>query len=274
MRYELCYWSDPSHVRFLVCFITCIGVSVSSLEWLVPASKLRPAGLLAAGCFGATRAERLWRPYGLRLVLALRFACAATFLASALLESYIPEAGNMVFAAGLLCLPLRFRAPVGVFSGMDGAEHLMTSTLLALGATYVLDSTIALESALIFVAARALLEYASAGWTKLVDWKGWASGSYLLQVFSSRHYGHPRVAELVKARPMLGGVLSIAVIAVEIAVPCALLLPAPMAEFLLLAAFAFHLATAVIMGLNIFVWAFLATYPAILHCRDLLLLSC
>ena len=273
MSYEMCSWFDPFYVRRIVCFIACIGIAVSSLEWLIPASKLKPGGLLAAGCFGATRAERLWRPNGLRLVFALRLACATAFPAFVLIAPYIREPGITVFAAGLLSLPLRFRDPVGVFSGMDGAEHLMTSTSLALGATYVLESTIVLEAALVFVATQALLEYASAGWTKLSDWRGWARGTYLRQVFLSSNYGHPRVAELVKAHPTLGGVLSIAMIAVEIAVPGALVLPAPMAEILLLAVLAFHIATAVIMGLNTFVWAFAATYPAILHCRHLLL-SC
>jgi hypothetical protein len=266
-------WSDPLYVRRLVCFVTCIGLSVSSLEWLVPASKLTPAGLLATGGFGATRtiAERLWRPYGLRLVLALRLACAAAFPTSLLLGSHVPEAGTAVFIAGLLCLPLRLRGPVGVLRGMDGAEHLMTSTLLVLGATYILESALVLEAALVFVAAQALLEYASAGWTKLRGWRGWASGAYLRQVLSSSNYGHPRFAQLLTAHPKLGRILSIGVIAIEIVVPSAIVLPAPLAEFLLLAALTFHLATAVIMGLNTFVWAFPATYPAVLHCRGLLL---
>jgi hypothetical protein len=261
-------WSDPVLARRVVCFLTCLGLALSSLEWLIPARQLSPTGLLSAGCFGATRAERLWRPNGLRLVFALRLACAAAFPASVLLAPAVPEAGLAVFAAGLLSLPLRLPNPVGVFSALDGAEHLMTSTSLVLGATFLLESTPALEAALVFVAVQALLEYASAGWTKLRAWQGWSSGLYLTQVFSSGNYGHPRVAALVKAHPLLGGTLSRAVIALEILVPCAPVLPAPLSEILLLAALTFHLATAGIMGLNTFVWAFPATYPAILHCRD------
>jgi hypothetical protein len=37
---------------------------------------------------------------------------------------------------------------------------------------------------------------------------------------------------------------------------------------LLTAGLSFHLVAAVVMGLNTFVWAFSATYPAILHCRS------
>jgi hypothetical protein len=68
----------------------------------------------------------------------------------------------------------------------------------------------------------------------------------------------------------VGRLLSLGVIALELAVPLSLVLPAPFAEILLAGVLAFHLLAAVTMGLNTFVWAYVATYPAILHVRDLL----
>jgi hypothetical protein len=265
------FWLDPVNVRRLVCLLACIGIALSSLEWLIPTSKIKFTGFLCSGYHGATLAERLWRPFGIQFLFALRLACAVAFVASIALASHLPEAGLAVFAAGVLSLPLRFRSPIGVLFGMDGAEHLMTSTLLVMGATFLSKTNMALEAALVFIAAQGVLEYASAGWTKLRDWKGWATGLYLTQVFASSNYGHPRVAQFLQSNPTICGILSISVIAVEVAVPCSLVLPWPIAEVLLLIALTFHIVTAVTMGLNTFVWAFAATYPAILHCRDILL---
>jgi len=113
-----------------------------------------------------------------------------------------PETGILVFAAGLLSLPLRLQDPIGVFWGMDGAERLLISITLVLGATFVVGSTLTLEAALVFVAIQALLEYAGAGWTKLSDWRGWASGFYLRQAFASSNYGYPRLAATISASPV------------------------------------------------------------------------
>ena len=42
--------------------------------------------------------------------------------------------------------------------------------------------------------------------------------------------------------------------------------PRPVAISFLICGAAFHLSVALLMGLNVFLWAFLSTYPAIWHC--------
>jgi hypothetical protein len=176
-----------------------------------------------------------------------------------------------VLAAGLLSLPIRFRPPVGLLVAVDGAENMFTVVLLALGPTFFFGSTLCLEAALAFVAVQALLEYVIAGWSKLTDWRGWVRGPYLLQVFASTNYGHPSAVTLFQTSPAIVRVLSAALIALEVIVVLAVILPPPFAEGLLLSMAAFHLGAAFLMGLNTYVWAFAAAYPAILHCRNLLL---
>jgi hypothetical protein len=263
-------WSDPVFTRQIVCTVVLLGVTISSLEWLVPAAKLEADWLFDSASFKFVWMERWWRPFGLRLVLALRLACALVFLASLLAGRGSFAGKASVLGAGLLCLPLRLYSPMGVLMALDGAEHFFTSVLLALGVTFFLHSPVALEVALAFVAVQACLEYASAGWSKIAGWRGWVSGQYLLQVLASSNYGNPRAAAFVRSHPATGRFLSLSVIAIEIATPFALVLPAPFGECLLVAAFSFHLGAAAVMGLNTFVWAFPAAYPAILHCRHLL----
>jgi hypothetical protein len=268
-------WLDPTEVRRVVCFFACAGISLSSLEWLLPWWQLDRNGLLAPGLADAPRGfagrlRRLWRPTVVRLVIALRLLCGVWFCVSVLAAPH-HEAGAAALLAALLSLPLRVRDPVGVLTAMDGPEHLLTSTLLVLGTTYFLSSTLALQAALVSVAGQALLEYVGAGWTKLQHWRAWASGRHLQEIFASSSYGNRIVAAQLANHPAVGGLVSLGVIALELVVPFSLLLHAPFAEILLAAVLAFHVTAAATMGLNTFVWAYVATYPAILHLRDLII---
>jgi hypothetical protein len=263
-------WSDPGFVRLFACSVTALGLIISSAEWLVPARKLGRSSLLAAGSWGDSPLERLWRPTGLQLVFVARIACSAWFLVSAAWSFHTRFGGIALFLAGFLSLPLRYREPVGVFDGMDGAERLMIAVALAGGGSFVFDTPLAVTAALMFVAGQGVIEYFLAGWTKLRAHASWTSGRAIQLAFSNAHYGHPYWAAIARRRPGLARMLSAAVILIETGAMFALILPPPWAESLLIVTFCFHAAAAFIMGLNTFVWAFAATYPAILHCRDLL----
>lgn len=264
-------WSQPFLARDAACGLACCGVALSSLEWLFPRSKLASTSLIAWECFGTDRFNALWRPAGLRLLFTLRFVSALLAATSIIAGAPSSVSGAFVLAAGLLCLPIRVRPPVGVFLAIDGAEHMFVAVLLALSPTFFLQSELGAGMGLTFLAALVLTEYSAAGWSKLQSWRGWVDGSYLDQVYASSNYGHPSLAKLLRKRHGLGGLVSLAVISLEIAMPIAVLLPPPFCEILLLLAGVFHISTAIIMGLNTFVWAFVATYPAILYCRNALL---
>ena len=265
------FWSDPLRVRALIGTGTCIGLLLSSAEWLIPGWKLTRLTLLASSPLRDTPIERIWRSAGLRIAFCVRMVCAAIFVLS-VLHGLPSRTGGIAFlGAGLLSLPLRLQEPVSVFTGMDGAERLMISVSLVLGATFVLDSKFAIETALVFVAVQVMLEYASAGWTKLRARTLWWSGFPVQLVLSHSHYGHPYFGALAQRRLLFARMLAVGIIVLEIALPFAIVLPRPFGELLLLAGITFHVASAVTMGLNTFVFAFVATYPALLHLRDLLL---
>ena len=258
--------SEAAVARTLVCCLTCIGVVISSAEWLTPWRKLAPNGLFAKGVRSKSRIETRWRGAGLRGVLVLRCLLASVFITSVLFTHAHAGPKWVVFTLGVLSLPLRTER-LGLFDGMDGAEYLSTTICLSLGFTYFLRSHLALESALAFVAFQGLLEYGSAGWIKMRHWREWLFGPHLRQVFGSAHYGQRHLAQVLEARPWVGGCLSALIILLEALMPLTIVLPVTAAKVLLLSALGFHLACAGTMGLNTFVWAFPATYPAILYCR-------
>jgi hypothetical protein len=81
-------------------------------------------------------------------------------------------------------------------------------------------------------------------------------------------YGSPLAARLVKGRCRVCAALAWSIILAECLFPLALLTPFPITLVLLAAGAAFHIASGVFMGLNTFIWSFLATYPAVLWCHS------
>ena len=258
-------------VLHLAAALTSAGTAIASAEWLVPASKLAPHGILLAGSRGGHWVG-WWLGGGVRMAILLRLILCLMFLACfALGEAGSTPAAVAIVGAALLTLPLRLSEPIGIWTGMNGAEHVLTANLVALALAYAAGTGLAAEAAVIFVALRALIEYGAAGWIKLMRARRWIPGSNLSLVLQSPDYGDPRLAHALARFPRLAGLVSVLVIGLEILVPLAVILPFPWAEMLLLTALAFHLGVALTMGLNTFLWAFVATYPPIIYCRDLLL---
>jgi hypothetical protein len=261
--------------RQWVCVASCIGIAVSSLEWLVPSYKLERwhslnPGLTAPPGRLGPRGSWRWQTATLRLLLVARLLVSVGFVGVEALGWSPAAARALLLLVGLSSLPLRCDEPIGVSTGMDGAERLLAVCVLVLGVTFLLDSRWTLQLALGFVAAQALLEYVSAGWTKAMDLDGWARGTHLARVIASSNYGHRGLAPWVLRNQRLVGKLSLVLITLEVAAPGVLLAPRPWAEMLVMALLAFHIGCAVVMGLSTFVWAFGATYPAMLYWRDLI----
>ncbi len=113
-----------------------------------------------------------------------------------------------------------------------------------------------------FVAAQACLAYVVGGLSKLTAPK-WRSGQAVVEVLSTYTCGNPRLFAVVRDRPRLARALSWSLMLWETTFPVVLVLPARPALALLGAGLLFHLTTAALMGINLFVFAFAATYAAI-----------
>jgi hypothetical protein len=79
-----------------------------------------------------------------------------------------------------------------------------------------------------------------------------------------QQFGARSAVEFLAPRPRLRQGLAWSVMLAEAGAPLAVLLPAHGIALALVAGLAFHVANAACMGLNTFVWSFLATYPAVL----------
>ncbi len=107
-----------------------------------------------------------------------------------------------------------------------------------------------------------VLSYFMAGWVKIVN-PHWRTGQALVDVFAFSAYPQSESLRGWAQRPRLLQVMGWAVMLFELIFPLTLLRADMLVIALVLAAL-FHLANALLFGLNRFVWVWLASYPSLL----------
>lgn len=147
---------------------------------------------------------------------------------------------------------------------MEGSGQMMTIICAALTLSGLAPhDVLAQKAALWFLALQACLAYLIAGLAKY-NVPAWRNGSFLRDILRTRSYGNVTLSKLMDAgRARLCSAL---VIGFECAFPLVLLAGKPWAAVFLLAGVVFHAINAFVLGLNVFFWAFVATYPAIWFC--------
>lgn len=260
--------SDPLLITALVIKISAVGVLLGSCEWLTFRHALREDGLISWSV-GSVRnvitasplLERLLNViFGYPNVLVLhglRIVAAVTMLAMPV--NRVTSLPFLLLFTILVCATW-VRHPYG----NDGAEQMTVITLVALVIGRLPGTSIALTAALWFVALQLCLSYSTAGFTKMTASKWW-NGTYLRGVFGTRIYGHHGVAVFLNSAPRLAMALSVCVLVWEAAFPLVLVLPANVSYAVVISGVVFHIANAVFMGLNNFVWSFLGAYPALIY---------
>ena len=188
------------------------------------------------------------RPFVLLMWMRLGGALALPFVEAKLL------APVLLLLTLLTCV--RFR---GTFNG--GSDYMTVVLLLSLSVARVGPDTLWASCGLAYAAAQLTLSYFVAGLSKART-RAWRSGEALAQVFASTQYGAPTVR--IAPSPPLLRLGAWGVMIFECAFPAAWLGALPCAA-LLTVALAFHLANAWLLGLNRFVWAWLAAYPSLLY---------
>jgi hypothetical protein len=186
----------------------------------------------------------------------LRLLLAATLV---LFASVAWLATIAAVALAVVLLTFNVRVPWG----RDGSDNVALHVTLGLAAYALARVFDAPSVGLYYIAAYAGLAYVTAGVTKLSE-ATWRSGVALGWVVNLQVFGAPWAVAFLAPRPRLRQVLSWSVMLAEVSAPLAVLLPAHGIALVLVAGLAFHSTVAVCMGLNTFVWAFLATYPAVL----------
>lgn len=145
----------------------------------------------------------------------------------------------------------------------NGSDQV-TKILLIPSCIYLLsrgDPWISMLS-IFFIACQSELSYLTSGFFKLLE-ADWRNGQSLRAIFSTSTFGNPHLKQWMDAHPNSYKVGSLFVIFGELFLGCAFAFPPPICLTLLAVGLFFHLGTAVVMGLNTFVWAFAATYPSV-----------
>ena len=148
--------------------------------------------------------------------------------------------------------------------GQDGADQMALLVLLALSVAMLVPTHRVQLAACAFIAAEGLASYAIAGFAKLSE-LGWRDGSHLAAIFSTEVYGAKPFGDLLKRHRTLAMTLSVGFIFWECSVVFAMLAPRPIVFAYLAVGLLFHSMNALVMGLNTFLFAFAATYPATLY---------
>lgn len=169
---------------------------------------------------------------------------------------------SLLFLLGVCTVAYNVRSPFGL-----SGDHQMTTIIVValLFASLVPDGHIVEYLSLWFIAIQGVLSYVIAGWFKLAS-STWRSGDALLGIMRTDVYGNRSYYRMLRRWPPVATGTAWTVIAFESLFFLVFAnQPALTFGFLLMGAL-FHLHAAFIMRLNLFFWAFVATYPAIVFC--------
>jgi len=265
---------DLLKVYQVILFICVSGLIISTLEYVVIARSFGADGVYA------------WR------IIRLRVSTPHGRYINSAFDVLFNEAGvKALLILRLLSLLLLLAVPIGSawFSliiallvvnnlafnwrrllGDDGSDQMSSIILITLALCVgISSSSFTLHVGLWFIALQACLSYSAAGIAKLVS-SQWRTGEAIYGIFNTGTYGMKSVARFLEKRKTMCVLLCWSVIIIETLFPLCLVLPEPWNWAFLVWGALFHLQCAVIMGLNSFLWAFVATYPAIIYVRSVL----
>jgi hypothetical protein len=265
-------FTDPELVLAWTARIAGIGILLDSLEQLAISREFREGGVFAWTWLRTSRAV-MGRRSAMRRLMDAVFAppvllgLIAMRAGGAMLLIVAPGPGlaNVigllpVFVAGSL-LNLR-DATVG--GDTANAAFVFVTGALLLG-RMAPNSTLVARACVWFIALQACTSYATAGVSKLRN-PGWRAGAGLFNVARSTMNGTPpAVAAFLEQHQTIARTLTWLTVAMECAFPVVLLGMPRLGVYVLAWGVLFHLAVAILLGMNTFFWAWMAMYPALAY---------
>jgi len=205
--------------------------------------------------------DRLMQPDAYRALLALRLALALALMAG-LLRGPLGLAGALLLFVIALVLLLRWR---GAFNGGSDFMTLvgLTGLLIAQGLGAWGDAALGWRAGLWYVTLQSLTSYFVSGWVKLLR-PEWRSGAALPHFLDTGVYG-PLAAGSLYRSPAVARAVAWGFTVWEGLFPLGLL-DLRLAVFFCASGALFHFLVFWYFGLNRFLWAWLATFPAVLYC--------
>ncbi len=229
-----------------------LATAIQFTQWLLS------AGILLQGIESLV-ARRVFGSAGL---FVLRIAICLWLLSPAGgLSSWANASAHLALLVTSMWLVVRVRGPL---CGGSDAMWFQVQLGLLLASLEFLHPNLP-KIGLGWIAAQSVLSYLLAGVAKLRNPR-WRNGSALHSLLQSE--GPYVLWEPMRAlanHPSLCAVLAWGLMLFEVCFALVLVVPSNAAVALVGLGFAFHLANAAALGLNRFVWAWAATYPALLY---------
>ena len=229
--------------------------SIELTQWILS------AGLIHQGIESlVTRREFYGSGPILNLLFSARiFLPAALLLPASATGSLVPSCLQFLLLLTSIAMTHRLRGPL--CGGSDSMFFQVQIGLLTASLGFLAADLPKLGLA--WIAVQSILSYLLAGWVKIRNLR-WRNGAAVQSLLGSN--GPYVVHEAFRSwarmpRVCLG--IAWATILLEFALSSSIFMPALPARLLLLAGFVFHLMNAMALGLNRFVWAWTATYPAL-----------
>jgi hypothetical protein len=234
--------------------LASVATAIAALELIVVHRAWSERGVYAWSVLrreyspvGARLAALVFATPGMWLVLAVQLASAVA------LPWFAQPVWPWLAFATTLAVAVRFR---GTFNG--GSDAMLLVVLLGLA----IARSGAPKVGLGYIAAQLVLSYVLAGVAKLREPR-WRDGSALAALVALPSYGVPPALIGLLTRAAIARTAGYALLAFELGFPIALIDPTACRVLLVLAAL-FHLGNAIVFGLNRFLWAWLAAFPALL----------
>lgn len=251
----------------LVAKLAALEVIVVCAEYIADPRQLRDEGLMS---WKVGRLRNVWlAAYGALLDPVLRYPNVVAIVSFRLLLAAV-----ILFAPPLLIRSAWITAPTALLTGVfllrnayghDGADQMTWIIFGGLAIANSVGTPLAETAYLWFLTLQACLAYGTSGIAK-ASASHWRNGSCLVGIIGTRIYGHAMLADFLRQKPTVAKLLARLLIVWQCSFPVVLLAPVPVGLVVLEIGVLFHLANAYFMGLNTFVWSFIATYPAIVFC--------
>lgn len=169
----------------------------------------------------------------------------------------------LFLALVLTSLMINYRSPFG----QDGSDQMSTIVIIVLFLYHINPQNLIIaEVGIWFIALQSLLSYFTAGFFKSKGDKWTTNPTAVFLIFNTSTYGSKPIAGYLQNKQQAITFLTWSTVAVEVLFPAVLFTGYPGMIIFLGWGLGFHLMNALVMGLNSFLWAFLATYGAIIYC--------
>ena len=230
--------------------ILAVGLIIGSLEWIALLYNLES---LTSG--KQIVAPALSEHLGLGRTVAIAQALGATLLLTSTSSNLTLLTLCALLATSMLFMFLPY-------TGVEISDYLNVLVIASLGLYALQPFNIPRMVSAITIAVATVSSYFVAGLSKLTS-PYWGSGRALFRILDCDTYGPADVRRRLFFRFTTLRHVENTTIVLEVSSPLVLFLPAPLLVPAIVIALIFHLSVGAVMGLNMFVFTYLASLPSI-----------